>query len=91
MGTRKRTNMSGLILHTNPDGHSSISEESKLLAKFKKGTITKEEQYRLASFMVIQKKKNNTPTEVKIFGVWKSIATLGISVDVLKAENFELR
>lgn len=86
---RKRTKTSGLVSHTTPNG-SYPSEESKLLAKFDKGIITKDELKKLASFMVIRKKKV-TPTEVKIFGTWTPISRLNLSVNYLRSQNFELR
>lgn len=86
---RKRTKTSGLVSHTTPNG-SYPSEESKLQAKFNKGTITKDELKKLASFMVVRKKKT-TPTEVKIFGTWTPISRLNLSVSYLRSQNFELR
>ena len=89
MQTRKRTKTSGLVSHTTPNG-SYPSEESKLRAKFNKGTITKEELRKLASFIVICKKERPF-TEAKVFGEWTPISKLGLSIDFLKKENFELR
>lgn len=89
MRVRKRTKTSGLVSHTTPNG-SYPSEESKLQAKFNKGTITQEELRKLASFMVIRKKQA-TPTEVKIFGTWTPISRLNLSIGFLKSQNFELR
>jgi hypothetical protein len=89
MQTRKRTKTSGLVSHTTPNG-SYPSEESKLQAKFDKGTITKDELKKLASFMVVRKKKT-APTEVKIFGTWTPISRLNLSVTYLRSQNFELR
>ena len=77
------------MYHSTPDG-SYPSEESKLRVKFNKGTITKEELRRLASFTTVKKKKE-TVTEAKIFGAWTSIEKLGISIELLKQENVELR
>lgn len=88
---RQRTKMSGLVSHTTP-AHSIMSEESKLLAKFNKGIITKEETRKLAMFMTVRKQKSPTQfTEVKIFGIWKSIAKLKLDINTLIVEKFELR
>lgn len=90
---RQRTKTSGLISHASPNGRAYIGEEEKLRKKFEKGDITKEEQYKLASFMAV--KKSNKPsvqyTEVLIFGKWSSISKLGLDINMLVKEGFNLR
>ena len=90
---RPRTKTNGLISHATPNGRAYIGEEEKLRKKFEKGDITKEEQYKLASFMAV--KKSNKPsvqyTEVLIFGKWSSISKLGLDVNILVKEGFNLR
>ena len=90
MKERKRTKTSGLVSHTTPNG-SYPSEESKLRKKFELGTITKEEMRKLASFIVVAKKKVQTinPKEVKIWGKWTPIGNM--DVEMLKSQNFEMR
>lgn len=88
---RKRTKISGLVSHTTPNS-SYPSEESKLQAKFNKGTITKDELRRLASFMVVKRSKPSVGyTEVLIFDKWSSISKLGLDVNMLIKEEFNLR
>lgn len=88
---RQRFKTMGLVSHTTPT-HSIMSEESKLLAKFNKGIITREETRKLATFITVRKKKSSIQfTEVKIFGVWKPITKLNLDINTLLAENFELR
>lgn len=90
---RSRTKTNGLISHATPDGRAYTGEEERLRKKFEKGTITKEEQYKLASFMAV--KKSNKPsvyyTEVLIFGKWSSISKLGLDINILIKEGFNLR
>ena len=90
MKERKRTKTSGLVSHTTPNG-SYPSEESKLRKKFELGTITKEEMRKLASFIVVAKKKVQTitPKEVKSWGKWTPIGNM--DVEMLKSQNFEMR
>lgn len=87
---RMRTKMNNLISHTTLDGKSYCSEQTKLRAKFNKGIITSEELRKLASFTLIQRRTIQY-TEVKIFGKWQSINKLGLSLNLLISENFELR
>lgn len=90
---RQRTKTNGLVSHASPNGRACIGEEEKLRKKFEKGDITKEEQYKLASFMAV--KKSNKPsvqyTEVLIFGKWSSIQRMGLDVNILIKEGFNLR
>lgn len=90
---RQRTKISGLVSYASPNGRAYTGEEEKLRKKFEKGDITKEEQYKLASFMAV--KKSNKPsvqyTEVLIFGKWSSISKLGLDVSILVKEGFSLR
>ena len=90
---RPRTKTNGLISHASPNGRAYIGEEEKLRKKFEKGDITKEEQYKLASFMAVR--KSNKPsvqyTEVLIFGKWSSIFKLGLDINILIKEGFNLR
>ena len=90
---RPRTKTSGLISHASPNGKAYTGEEERLRKKFEKGDITKEEQYKLASFMAV--KKSNKPsvqyTEVLIFDKWASISKLGLDVNILIKEGFSLR
>lgn len=90
---RPRTKTNGLISHASPNGRAYTGEEERLRKKFEDGTITKEEQYKLASFMAV--KKSNKPsmeyTEVLIFGKWSSISKLGLDVNMLVREGFNLR
>jgi hypothetical protein len=90
---RQRTKTNGLISHASPNGRACIGEEEKLRKKFINGVITTEEQYKLASFMAV--KKSNKPsvqyTEVLIFGKWSSISKLGLDVNMLVKEGFNLR
>ena len=90
---RQRTKVHGLVSHASPNGRAYTGEEEKLRKKFEKGDITKEEQYKLASFMAV--KKSNKPsvqyTEVLIFGKWSSISKLGLDVNMLVREGFNLR
>lgn len=90
MRTRTRTKTAGLVSHTTPVA-SYMSEESILRKKFDKGTITTEELRKLASFMAVRKKSSPKYTEAKVFGIWVSIVKLGLSIDILISENFELR
>lgn len=92
MRQRIRTKVSGLISHASPNGVAYTGEEELLRKKFEKGTITKEEQYKLASFMVIRKGNSNKPyTEVLIWGTWCSINKYGFDVSMLLKEGFQLR
>ena len=90
---RPRTKTNGLVSHASPNGRAYIGEEERLRKKFEKGDITKEEQYKLASFMAV--KKSNKPsvqyTEVLIFGKWSSISKLRLDVNMLVKEGFNLR
>ena len=90
---RQRTKVHGLVGHALPNGKAYTGEEERLRKKFEKGDITKEEQYKLASFMAV--KKSNKPsvqyTEVLIFGKWSSISKLGLDINVLIKEGFNLR
>jgi len=90
---RQRTKTSGLVSHASPNGRAYTGEEERLRKKFERGDITKEEQYKLASFMAV--KKSNKPsvqyTEVLIFGKWSSISKLGLDVNMLVREGFNLR
>ena len=90
---RPRTKTNGLVSHASPNGRAYTGEEERLRKKFEKGDITKEEQYKLASFMAV--KKSNKPsvqyTEVLIFGKWSSISKLGLDVNMLVKEGFNLR
>lgn len=90
---RQRTKTNGLISHATPDGRAFTGEEERLLKKFEKGTITKEEQYKLASFMAVKKSNKSSVqyTEVLIFGKWSSISKLGLDVNMLVKEGFNLR
>ena len=89
---RQRTKTSGLISHASPNGRACIGEEEKLRKKFEKGDITKEEQYKLASFMAVKRTKPSVEyTEVLIFGKWSSISKLGLDVNMLVKEGFNLR
>ena len=92
MRQRIRTKVSGLISHASPNGVAYTGEEELLRKKFEKGTITKEEQYKLASFMVIRKGNSNKPyTEVLVWGNWLSISKYGFDVGMLLREGFQLR
>ena len=90
---RPRTKTNGLVSHASPNGRAYIGEEERLRKKFEKGDITKEEQYKLASFMAV--KKSNKPsvqyTEVLIFSKWSSISKLGLDINILIKEGFNLR
>jgi hypothetical protein len=90
---RQRTKTNGLISHASPNGRAYTGEEERLRKKFEKGDITKEEQYRLASFMAVKKstKPSVQYTEVLIFGEWSSISKLGLDVNMLVKEGFNLR
>lgn len=89
---RPRTKTSGLISHASPNGRAYTGEEELLRKKFEKGTITKEEQHRLASFMAVRRQKPSVQyTEVCIFGKWSSISKLGLDVNILIKEGFNLR
>lgn len=90
---RPRTKTNGLVSHASPNGRAYTGEEEKLRKKFEKGTITKEEQYKLASFMAVKKSNKSSVqyTEVLIFGKWSSISKLGLDVNMLVKEGFNLR
>ena len=90
---RQRTKTNGLVSHASPNGRAYTGEEEKLRKKFERGTITKEEQYKLASFMAVKKsnKLSVQYTEVLIFGKWSSISKLGLDINVLIKEGFNLR
>jgi len=90
---RPRTKTNGLVSHASPNGRAYTGEEEKLRKKFERGTITKEEQYKLASFMAVKKsnKLSVQYTEVLIFGKWSSISKLGLDINVLIKEGFNLR
>jgi hypothetical protein len=90
---RPRTKTNGLVSHASPNGRAYTGEEEKLRKKFERGTITKEEQYKLASFMAVKKsnKLSVQYTEVLIFGKWSSISKLGLDVNMLVKEGFNLR
>lgn len=89
---RPRTKTNGLVSHASPNGRAYTGEEERLRKKFERGTITKEEQRKLASFMVIKKSKPSVEyTEVLIFGQWSSISKLGLDVEILIKEGFNLR
>lgn len=85
---KQRIKITGLVSHTTPT-KSIMSEESKLRSKFEKGVITSDELRRYTSFVMIVKKQK--PTEVRIFGIWKSIAKLGLDVDTLIKQGYTLR
>lgn len=89
---RPRTKTHGLISHASPNGRAYTGEEERLRKKFERGNITKEEQYKLASFMAIKKDKPSVQyTEVLIFGKWSSISKLGLDINILIKEGFNLR
>lgn len=90
---RPRTKTNGLVSHASPNGRAYTGEEERLRKKFEKGTITKEEQYKLASFMAVKKSNKSSVqyTEVLIFGKWSSISKLGLDVNMLVKEGFNLR
>lgn len=89
---RPRTKTNGLVSHASPNGRAYTGEEEKLRKKFERGTITKEEQYKLASFMAVKRSKPSVGyTEVLIFGKWSSISKLGLDVNMLIKEGFNLR
>lgn len=89
---RPRTKTNGLVSHASPNGRAYTGEEEKLRKKFEKGDITIEEQYKLASFMAVKKPKPSVEyTEVLIFGKWSSIQRMGLDVNMLIKEGFNLR